>query len=412
MKQRARSPKDGVLPGPLTEHAAGFAAELHRQGFTPLSVVHQLRLAAHLSRWMQDRSVDLGQLTADWVDEFLVERRTTHTNRYSHRSLRPLLGFLNELGVLPAEAPAAPTHIELVVAGFERYQVNERGLLPRTAAAQASRVHPVPDPILPTGRTRGSVGSRCHRRIACRGHQPRRLLGQTTGLYAAVVPALRLPERTDRPRLVRGVDSDPGAPAVVVPIGISRQQTTSLLAACDRNSVVGRRDYAVILLLARLGLRATEVAQLHLDDLDWHHGEITVRGKGPRDERMPLPADVGEALVDYLMRSRPTDAPELRTVFLAAPAPRRPMDRVTVSSMIGRVCQHAGIEPIGAHLLRRTLGEAMIRAEVPLSAISQVLRHHDPLTTTNYARVDIERLRGLARPWPGETPTNASGDSR
>lgn len=103
--------------------------------------MHQLRLAAHLSRWMQDRTLDLGQLTAGRVDEFLVERRRTHTNRYSHRSLRPLLEFLNELGVLPAEAPAAPTPIELVVAGFERYQVNERGLLPRTAAAQASRVH-------------------------------------------------------------------------------------------------------------------------------------------------------------------------------------------------------------------------------------------------------------------------------
>lgn len=127
---------------------------------------------------------------------------------------------------------------------------------------------------------------------------------------------------------------------------------------------------------------------------------------------MPLPAEVGEALVDYLMRSRPTGAPELRTVFLAARAPRRPKDRVTVSSMIGRVCMQAGIEPIGAHLLRHTLGEAMIRAEVPLSAIGQVLRHHDPLTTTNYARVDVERLRGLAHPWSGETPINPSGDPR
>ena len=345
MKQRARSPKDGVLPGPLTEHAAGFAAELHRQGFTPLSVVHQLRLAAHLSRWMQDRSVDLGQLTADRVDEFLVERRTTHTNRYSHRSLRPLLGFLNELGVLPAEAPAAPTHIELVVAGFERYQVNERGLLPRTAAAQASRVHRFLIRYCPPGGLADLSAADVTAALLAEGTSHAvssvKRLGYTlrsflryaflSGLIDRDLSGASIPIRAHQPSLL--------------PIGISRQQTTSLLAACDRDSVVGRRDYAVILLLARLGLRATEVAQLHLDDLDWHHGEITVRGKGHRDERMPLPAEVGEALVDYLMRSRPTDAPELRTVFLAARAPRRPMDRVTVSSMIGRVCQHAGIEP-------------------------------------------------------------------
>ncbi len=186
----------------------------------------------------------------------------------------------------------------------------------------------------------------------------------------------------------------------LLPVGISREQTTVLLTACDRDTVVGRRDYAVLLLLARLGLRALEVAGLRLEDIDWHHGEIIVRGKGRRDERMPLPADVGQAVADYLMRSRPSNVPELRTVFLAARAPRRPMDRVTVSSMLARVCERAGMEPVGAHLLRHSLGEAMIRAEVPLAAIGQVLRHHGPLTTANYARVDVERLRCLARPWP------------
>lgn len=194
----------------------------------------------------------------------------------------------------------------------------------------------------------------------------------------------------------------------LLPIGISAEQTAALLAACDPDTIVGCRDHAVILLVARLGLRATEVASLELDDIDWHHGELTVCGKGRRDERMPLPAEVGQALVDYLtVRPRLSDnsgeAAGLRTVFVAARAPRRPMDRVTVSSMTARTCARAGIDPVGAHRLRHTLGEAMIRAEVPVAAIGQVLRHHDPLTTANYARVDVERLRGLSRPWPVDT---------
>jgi integrase/recombinase XerD len=137
---------------------------------------------------------------------------------------------------------------------------------------------------------------------------------------------------------------------------------------------------------------------VRLDDIDWHHGELLVRGKGRRDDRMPLPADVGEALADYLMRSRPADAPKLRTVFMGRP--RRPMDRVTVLSMVARVGARAGLDAVGAHRLRHSLGEAMIRAEVPLTSIGQVLRHHDPLTTAARCRRATCTTRS-ARPPPG-----------
>jgi integrase/recombinase XerD len=346
----------------LSEFGPGFTAELQRLGFTPLSVVHQSRLAAHLSRWMQDQGLQVAQLTSDRIDEFLVERRTTHTNRYTCRSLSTLLGSLNGLGVLPVEESSQPAPSELLATEFERYLVSERGLLPRTAAAQAARMRRFLAEYCPPG----GVGDLSTAEITAAlqaegdhhavssvkrlGYTLRSLLRYAflTGLIDQDLSGASIPVRAHQPSLL--------------PIGISREQTTALLAACDRNSVVGRRDYAVILLLARLGLRATEVAGLRLDDIDWHHGEITVRGKGRRDERMPLPAEVGEALVDYLMRSRPTDAPGVRTVFLAARAPRRPMDRVTVSSMIGRACVRAEIAPVGAHRLRHTLGEAMIRA--------------------------------------------------
>ena len=145
--------------------------------------------------------------------------------------------------------------------------------------------------------------------------------------------------------------------------------------------------------------RAGEVAGLRLEDIDWHHGEVLIRGKGTRHERLPLPADVGEAVVDYLMHTRPADAVH-REVFCTVRAPQRRLTSPAVWAIVQRACQRAGLAPFGAHRLRHSLGEAMIAAEVPLAAIGQVLRHEDPLTTANYARVDVTRLRGLAQPWP------------
>lgn len=393
-------PKGVVWSGPLRGFGPGFMDELRRLGFAPQSVVGQARLAAHLSRWMDVQGLGVGELTWDRLEEFLVQRRATHASRYSRKALWPLLTYLDGFGVRRVEAPVPPTQNEVVAAGFERYLVAERGLLPGTAAAQAVRVRRFLDGYCPAGGVgelsaaevtaallaEGTDHAACS--VKRLGYNLRSFLRYAfmTGLIEHDLAGASVPIRARHPSLL--------------PIGISSGQIAALLAACDRESVVGRRDYAVILLVARLGLRAGEVARLGLDDIDWHHGEITVRGKGRREERMPLPAEVGQGLVDYLMRSRPGEAVGLRAVFLATRAPRRPMHRATVSTMIARVCGRAGIAPIGAHRLRHTLGEAMIGAEVPLAAIAQVLRHHDPATTANYARVAVERLRGLSRPWP------------
>lgn len=403
----ARTPKRVALSGPLAEYGPGFAAKLRQLGFEPLSAEHQLRLLAHLSRWMQARGLDVGALTEARVNEFLVERRTTYTALYSRRALRPLLNFLGGLGVLPVEELPPPTPTDLAVEGFERYLLTERGLLPKSAAAQVARIRR----FLAGYCAAGGVGQLTTAEVT------RALLHEGTDHAASSVKRLGYTIRAFlRYAFLTGlIDRDLTGATVPVkshqpsmlPVGISREQTIMLLTACDRGTVVGRRDYAVILLLARLGLRAIEVARLQLGDIDWHHGEIVVRGKGGRDERMPLPAEVGRApgrLPDGVAAHR---HPELRTVFLAVRAPRRPMDRVTVSSMIARTCQRAGIQPIGAHLLRHSLGEEMIRAEVSLPAIGQVLRHHDPLSTANYARVDVERLRSLASPWPTSTISTA-----
>jgi len=183
-----------------------------------------------------------------------------------------------------------------------------------------------------------------------------------------------------------------------LPRGISRADAQALLGACDRRSVLGRRDYAVIIVLLRLGLRRGEVAALTLDDIDWRAGELVVRGKGGREDRLPLPVDVGEAITSYLRRGRPASG--RREVFLRARAPFEPIAPGTVSSTVRRACRRAGIAEVGAHRLRHTMACEMVAAQVPLERIGQVLRHRSLQSTAIYARVDLDQLRLLAAPWP------------
>ena len=155
----------------------------------------------------------------------------------------------------------------------------------------------------------------------------------------------------------------------------------------------------MLLVLLRLGLRAGEVASLTLDDLDWRAGEVVVRGKGGREDRLPLPVDVGEAIAGYLWRGRPQTTH--RAVFLRALAPVGPLTRGGVSVIVRRSCVRAGIEPVGAHRLRHTVACDLLAAEAGLAEIGELLRHRSVTSTAIYARVDIETLRGVALEWPG-----------
>jgi integrase len=171
-----------------------------------------------------------------------------------------------------------------------------------------------------------------------------------------------------------------------------------LLASCDRSTVVGKRDFAVLTMLVRLGLRAGEIVALEFGDIDWRAGEIIVRGKGDRRERMPLPVDVGVAVVDYLQAARA--ASDCRKVFLRTRAPQRALTSTGVSQIVISAARKAGLPPVGAHRLRHTAATEMLRAGAPLIEIGQVLRHRSLLSTAIYAKVDHQALGELARPWP------------
>jgi site-specific recombinase XerD len=200
------------------------------------------------------------------------------------------------------------------------------------------------------------------------------------------------------------VDLSAAAPSItgrrqqVLPQGIKPEDASALLLSCDCSQTIGKRDQAVLLLLLRLGLRAIEVARLRLDDIDWRAGQMVIRGKGERQESLPLPAEVGESVAGYLQNGRPGSVN--REVFLTVCAPLMELKRGSVSLIVRRACVRAGITPMGAHRLRHALACEMGAAGASLPEIGQVLRHRHLSSTTIYAKTDILQLRGLALQWP------------
>jgi site-specific recombinase XerD len=184
-----------------------------------------------------------------------------------------------------------------------------------------------------------------------------------------------------------------------LPKGLPAEQVTALLASCDARSGHGLRDRAILTMLVRMGLRSGEIAALELEDVEWRQGEVVVRGKGGHRDRLPLPADVGRVLADYLKAGRPITALD-RRVFVRVKAPHRGLTSGGVTQVVNAAAHRCGLGTIFAHRLRHSAATTMLAAGAPLAEIGQVLRHRSVLTTAIYAKVDIEALRSLAMPWP------------
>lgn len=184
-----------------------------------------------------------------------------------------------------------------------------------------------------------------------------------------------------------------------LPRGLEPGQVRRLLGASDLGRPAGVREHAIVVMLAGLGLRTAEVAALRLDDVDWRAGQVLIRGKGNRIERLPLPAPVGQALVSYLTGARPVT--DCRSVFVPVRGEPRALTAGAVRRVVAQACARAGLPRLGAHRLRHTLATEMLAAGTPLTQIGQVLRHRSQLSTATYAKVDFQALRPLAQPWPG-----------
>ncbi len=386
--------------GPLAPFAGAYRLRLRESGYTPLTLVNELRQVAHLSRWMEAGRVTVAGLTSERLDQFFAVRRAGGHGACSRQGLAPLLEMLRGLGVLPADSASAPgSASERLLAAFHGYLLRERGLADCTAAAYVDRARR----FLAEHGADGELASLTAADVtrAVERESARVSVGSVQYFVAGLRSFLRF-------CFVEGLTpSDLSAAALAVtgrrrsslPRGISHVDALALLRSCDRRLADGRRDYAILLTLLRLGLRAGEAAALTLEDVGWRAAEIVVHGKGRREDRLPLPADVGEAIARYLQRGRP--ATRRREVFLRAVAPAGPLGRGGVSSIVRRACRRAGIAAVGAHRLRHTLACEMVAARVPLPEIGQVLRQRSPSSTAIYARVDLEALRELALPWPG-----------
>lgn len=401
-----KKPDRPNVTGPLAPYAMGFRDDLTRLGYSPWTTPEHLYLLARLSRWLDDQGLGPAELDKARVDEFLAGQRARGRTRWTtSRALIPLMGYLRGIGVIPqATAPAPATAAERLIAAFVDHLSNERGLVAGTIAgyrhiAELFLATCSPEPAaegcglerLGPDQINAFVLSECaHRSIGSAKNVVTVLRVLMRFLYLEGYMPNSLVESI--PRAIPWRDT--GRSRALDPSDVRR-----LLASCDRRRARGRRDFAMLTVLVRLGLRAGEVASLTLDDVNWRTGEVTVCGKGGRRDRLPLPADVGEAIAGYCQRGRPRN--EHRSLFLRVQAPYGPLSSPAVTLAVRAASQRAGISPVGAHRLRHSAASAMRRAGAPLFEIGQILRHRLVASTALYAKDDVSALASIARPWPG-----------
>ncbi len=392
------------ISGPLKPFLPGLEDELLRLGYASTSSRNTLRLVAHLSRWLAASGVALAALTPETAERFLQARRAAgYTGLLTVRSLAPVFGYLRTLGVVPvAGAPAAEGPVEELLCRYRSYLESERGLSEASVRSYSAQVRPFLEGCVQLDVAElDRVDAACiHAFVRERvRHQRQGSMKVTVKALRSLLGFLHVTGMIERP-LAGAVPSVAAWRLASLPKWLSAAEVERLLASCDRSTSTGRRDFAIITSLVRLGLRRSELASLSLENIDWQLGELVVVGKEARSERLPLPADVGEAIAAYLHRDRPSTA-QGRSVFVRVKAPHGPLSPSGIHSVVRAAGLRASLGPIGAHQLRHTAASAMLRGGASLCDVGQVLRHRSVLSTAIYAKVDERALRSLARPWPG-----------
>lgn len=391
--------------GPLSEYLDAYATAVAAQGYGRHSIREQIVAISDFSRWLKQKHIEVRALDSDVVDRFLRYRRRPHrVRRGDPKALQRLLTMLRQQGVVKHQPPVADTAQSRIVAEFRRYLLQERGLSPSTLLNYV----PVAEQFLAERFHNRAPNFAALRAPHVTGFVMRHAHQLSPVRAGLMVTALRSFFRYLRHRgeiatdLAGCVPSVPNRSLSTLPRFLPAATVERILECCDRKTPSGRRNHAILLLLARLGVRAGEVVGLSLDDIDWTTGQITIRGKGGKSAQLPLPADVGSALAAYLRHDRPRSA--TRSVFLRHRAPLVGFgNSSTISSLVRRALKHAGVESVhkGAHVLRHSLATSLLRQGGSLDEIGELLRHQSPNTTAIYAKVDVTALHTLALPWPG-----------
>ena len=396
---------EGDPNGPLSPYVGHYINHIQTQGYAPSSVRYHLSLLVYFDAWLARTGRGLGDIDEALIEKFLtplVRAKWVHVSAPS--TMRRLLTMLRGLGVTPPAEVVAFTPAQRLTKNYERFLLEERALSGQTVIAWTPFISRFlaekfgNGPLDLTGLSAPDVTSFIQRYARQHGSS-----------YAKkLVTSIRSFLRYLHYKGLTGDDLAKAVPKVArwslstLPKHLSAADVQRVLNACDRRTPLGRRNHAILLLLARLGLRAGEVLALTLDDLDWENSRMTVRGKGGRSAQMPLPTDVGRAIAIYVRRDRPRC--ESRSVFIRDYAPLR---GIAGANSIGKIVQcalkKAGVTSArkGAHLLRHSLATDMLRRGASLDEIGEILRHKSPDTTAIYAKVDVGALRSLALAWPG-----------
>jgi len=392
--------------GPLSEHLDAYAAGVAEQGYAHHSIRQQIVVIADFSRWLKRKQIDAQALNSEVVDRFLrLRRRQQRVRRGDPKALQRLLAMLRQTGVVkPDKPPVADNARSRITSEFRRYLLQECGRSPATLLNYV----PVIEEFLSERFHDRTPNLAMLRAADVTGFVMRHARHLSPVRAKLMATALRSFFRYLRHRGAIATDLAGCVPTVpnwslsTLPRFLPAATVERILERCDRKTPVGRRNHAILLLLARLGVRAGEVVGLSLDDIDWSTAQITIRGKGGKSAQLPLAADVGAALAAYLRHDRPQSA--TRSVFLRHRAPLVGFgNSSTISSLVRRALKHAGVESVhtGAHVLRHSLATSLLQQGGSLDEIGELLRHQSPNTTTIYAKVDVTALHTLALPWPG-----------
>ena len=390
---------------PLLVRVLPFADSLTESGYAATTIQSKLGLLIDLGEWLRRRGLAVKDLDERRIESFITDRRRNGLLRRGDRTtVRQLLDHFREHHVVPRVTPTCDVSpLAAILDRYEKHLRSERGL----TTATIINYLPFARKFLSDRFREGPFLLNVVRPCDISGFILRHARTMSCRRAQLMTSAFRSFFRFLFQRGELQVDLAPSIPTVAdwrlstLPRYITAEEVIRVLGCCDRHTAMGRRDYALLLLLARLGLRAGEIVAMQLDDIDWRSGEILVRGKGLLYDRMPLPADVGQALAVYLRHDRPSS--KTRRVFVCRKAPRRGFSGPsTVSTIVRRALDRAGLHPgfKGAHLLRHSLATSMIRSGASMSEIGEILRHRSPSTTEIYAKLDFEGLRSLAQPWP------------